>query len=531
MMRRLPFALTAIASALLVAACSGGGTTPSTGTSAPTSYNGRLANSGIAHPKFLRLYRTPPHPPAIKHKITGAQIARARAAGWTPLSSVPAFPNGPQTEVMLTDGTVAVYDYCSSTMYRLAPDQSGSYVHGTWSSMPSLPNGYAPLYFASVILPDGKLIMNGGEYQACSGTEQNNGAIFDPVANTWTKVNPPSGWSEIGDASGIVLSNGTYMLGNCCYTYQALYNEASGGWTQIGNGKADTNSEEGWTLLPSGNVVSAEVFNEPNAQYYDPVGNDWVSAGTLPNNLTQGYEIGPQTLLPDGTVFTAGANQYTAIYNPGSNSWTAGPNFPSGTGGQLDMADGPSTLLTDGKVLLATSPGVYNTPVTFLIYKNKKFKSIAGPPNAPNDSSYNVRLLMLPTGQVLEDDGSGDMEVYTSKGRAMAKARPQITYVPSTLSRGSTYTAQGVLFNGISQANFYGDDDSQATNFPIVRITNTGTGHVFYARTHGFSFMGVASKSSVSTQFDVPSGADTGASTLVVIANGIASRPSSVTIK
>jgi len=412
-------------------------------------------------------------------------------------------------------------------MYRLAPSNTGSYVNGTWSSMPSLPSSYAPLYFASVILPDGKLIMNGGEYQACIGTETNKGAIFDPVANTWTSVTGPTGWSEIGDASGLVLSNGTYMLGNCCYNTQALYNEASGSWTQIGSGKQDNNSEEGWTLLPSGNVVSAEVLDEPNAQYYDPNSNEWVSAGTVPNNLTQCTEMGPQTLLGDGTVFLAGANQYTAIYNPGSNSWKAGPNFPNG----VDMADGPSTLLTNGKVILATSPGCYNTPATFLIYKNGKFKTISGPPNAPNDSSYNVRLLMLPTGQVLEDDGSGDMEVYNAKGHPMKGARPTITYVPTTLSRGTTYSAQGVLFNGVSQTNFYGDDDSQATNFPLVRITNTGTGHVFYAKTHGFSFMGVASKSSVSTEFDVPSGADTGASTLEVIANGIASKPVSVTVQ
>ncbi|HEY1869113.1 MAG TPA: hypothetical protein VGG70_12520 [Candidatus Cybelea sp.] len=527
-MRRLPFALMAIATALLVAACSGGGTTPSTGTS---TYDGRLANSGVSHPKFLRLFRTPPHPPPRRHKITGADIARARAAGWQPLSSVPAFPNGPQTELLLTDGTVAVFDGCSSTMYRLAPDNTGSYVNGTWSSMPSLPNGYAPLYFASVILPDGKMIVNGGEYQACQGAETAAGAIFDPVANKWTSVTGPSGWSEIGDASGLVLSNGTYMLGNCCYNTQALYNEASGSWTQIGNGKADTNSEEGWTLLPSGNVVSAEVFSEPGAQYYDPVANDWVSAGTLPNNLTNCFEMGPQVLTGDGTVFIAGADQYTATYNPGSNSWKSGPNFPVVNGQQVDIADGPATLLTNGKVMMAASPGCYNTPTTFLMYKKGKLKTIAGPPNEANDSSYNIRLLMLPTGQVLENDGSSDMEVYTSKGHAMPKARPRITYVPSTLSRGSTYTAQGVLFNGVSQTNFYGDDVSQSTNFPIVRITNTGTGHVFYAKTHGFSYMGVASTSSVSTQFDVPSGADTGASTLVVVANGTASKPVNVTVQ
>jgi hypothetical protein len=475
----------------------------------------------------MRLIRTPAHPPKRRHKITGAEIARARAAGWQPLSSVPSFPNGPQTELLMTDGTVAVFDYCSSTMYRLSPSNTGSYVNGTWASMPSLPGGYAPLYFASVILPDGKLILNGGEYQACNGAETNAGAIFDPVANSWKSVTGPSGWSEIGDASGIVLSNGTYMIGNCCYTSQALYNESSGGWTQIGAGKADTNSEEGWTLLPSGNVVSAEVFSEPGAQYYDPNANMWESAGTLPNNLTNCYEMGPQTLLGDGTVWLAGGDQYTATYNPGTNTWKAGPNFPNG----VDAADAPATLETNGKVMIATSPGCYETPATFLTYKNGKLKAITGPPQAPNDSSYNVRLLMLPTGQILEDDGSSDMEVYTSKGKPMKNARPSITYVPTTLSRGTTYTAQGVLFNGISQTNFYGDDDSQATNFPLVRITNTSTGHVFYAKTHSFSFMGVASKNQVSTQFDVPAGADTGASTLVVVANGIASKPVNVTVQ
>jgi hypothetical protein len=42
-----------------------------------------------------------------------------------------------------------------------------------------------------------------------------------------------------------------------------------------------------------------------------------------------------------------------------------------------------------------------------------------------------------------------------------------------------------------------------ATKYPLVRITNTSTGHVLYCRTHNFSFMGVATgRKKVSTQFD-----------------------------
>jgi hypothetical protein len=66
----------------------------------------------------------------------------------------------------------------------------------------------------------------------------------------------------------------------------------------------------------------------------------------------------------------------------------------------------------------------------------------------------------------------------------------------------------------------------------LVRITNTATGHVFYARTHDHSTMAVATgRTPVSTMFDVPAAAETGASTIEVVANGIASRPLAVTIQ
>jgi hypothetical protein len=72
--------------------------------------------------------------------------------------------------------------------------------------------GYAPLYFSSAVLPDGRVIVEGGEYDCVSGCTavwQTQGSIYDPVTNTWTPVSPPSGWTTIGDASGIVLADGT----------------------------------------------------------------------------------------------------------------------------------------------------------------------------------------------------------------------------------------------------------------------------------------------------------------------------------
>jgi hypothetical protein len=241
--------------------------------------------------------------------------------------------------------------------------------------------------------------------------------------------------------------------------------------------------------------------------------------------------MGPQVLRPNGTVFTGGADQYTAIYNTNTGKWNAGPNFPIIGGAQLDMADAPASLLPNGNVLMAVSPGVFNQPSYFLNFNGTKFTEILGPPNAPNDSSFYYRMLVLPTGQVLETDFSSDVEIYTPQGKPYAGIAPVITSVPLTLKHGKTYKASGVLFNGISQANAYGDDAQAATNFPLVAITNTASGHVVFARTHGFSSMAVASPASVTTLFDVPSTIETGASKLVVVTNGIQSQPVAVTIQ
>jgi hypothetical protein len=64
-----------------------------------------------------------------------------------------------------------------------------------------------------------------------------------------------------------------------------------------------------------------------------------------------------------------------------------------------------------------------------------------------------------------------------------------------------------------------------------VRITNTATGDVRYARTYSFSTMAVATGTKiVSTWFDVPTNIGTGASSLEVVANGIPSLPINITV-
>ena len=296
--------------------------------------------------------------------------------------------DGVQFAFLMTDGSVLAQGGAGNDWYKYVPDINGNYADGTWTQVATMPKGYAPSAFSSAVLADGRLAVSGGEYNTPGNYQlqlTNLGAIYDPVKNTWTKLGHPRGWGFIGDSPNSVLPNGNFLVGQKLTEQAAYLSPATLKWTKVPTkGKSDFNSEEGWTLLPNGTV------------------------------LTIGY----------------------------------------------------------------------------------------------------------------------DMAIYTPVGSPQASWAPTISSVPTTLTRGSTYQVTGTQFNGLSQAEAFGDEFQNATNYPLVRIVNNKTKHVFYARTHGHSTMAVATGSTpVSTNFDVPAAAEAGASTLVVVANGIPSAPAAVTLK
>src|SRR5262245_25159322 len=77
----------------------------------------------------------------------------------TPLTN-PA-PSTIQLMMQLTDGSVLVQSYNGQTWMKLTPDATGSYINGTWSLLAASPT--PRLYFASQVLPDGRVFVVGGE--------------------------------------------------------------------------------------------------------------------------------------------------------------------------------------------------------------------------------------------------------------------------------------------------------------------------------------------------------------------------------
>ncbi|HEY3637891.1 MAG TPA: hypothetical protein VGK90_07030, partial [Rhizomicrobium sp.] len=316
---------------------------------------------------------TPPKPITIHAHANHPKYhaPKASASGtWTDVAHVPFSGEGGEAPLVLTDGTVMMkqsFTGSAGVWYKLAPDIKGNYTDGTWTKLASMPAGYSPDFFAEQVLTDGRVIINGGEYNdECSGgCWSNRGALYDPVQNSWSTVTAPSGWSTIGDAQSIILPNGTYMLANCCDNpgQQALasINGTTVTWSKTSS--YNYNDEQGYAALPGGNVLMVDVWNHgsnyDDYELYNPSAGTWTLAGKTADYLssTQTYELGAAPLTPLygslGTIiqFTAngspGAND---VYDVASSTWTSGPVTKVGNTVYY-YADAPAATLPDGNIL------------------------------------------------------------------------------------------------------------------------------------------------------------------------------------
>lgn len=515
-------------------------------------------------------YETLPKPSlwmaALAALLSLAFSGLASAQSWVTMAAgkAPTFDVG--IALQLTDGRILIQEANTSNWYTLTPSKGGLYHEGTFTKVKSFPASmnYAPLYFASAVLPDGRVIVEGGEDN--SGVEDwtTKGAIYDPVKNTWTQVYPPKGWGHIGDASSVVLANGTFMLANINSGESALLDAKTLTWTIVpGAGKNDANDEEGWNLLPDGDVMTVDTYvgfpsdyAGMNSEVYIPSKKTWSSAGSTGVRLWDSHigcpsqkggsahEMGPAVLAPtdsteDMQLVAFGANTCTgqaghvSMYAVPFGVWVPGPNIPNGD----DMADAPAALLPSGNILIETNKGYGNSPVTFyeFISGGLGYDKVPSPPGYSGNSEGG-RMLITPEGSILltHVDSTG-MWFYNGIGGSDSPDtwRPTICTgcYPTTVTVGDTYKISGTQFNGLSQGADFGDDAQSATNYPLVRIRNNKSGDYFYARTHNFSSGVDTGTKIVSTEFDVLAGTETGPSTLEVIANGIKSLAVDITVK
>jgi hypothetical protein len=477
------------------------------------------------------------------------------AADWTPL--VRSSPASPGTMLLLTDGTVMVQGFPDGGRWmQLTPDSSGSYINGTWSFL--APMSIPRLYYALNVLPSGKVWLLGGEYSGV-GLPSNwtaTGEMYDPLTNTWSPIAsyPPQPGCPggrpacFGDDPSMLLPGGKILAGNLLNGSTYIYDIASDTWAfAAAKQYNDRSDEESWVKLPGNKVLTYDLFQSiatsgSYAEQYDPVMNTWSSlspsdgtaSGTIPqlSSPSIGYELGPIVRLRDGRIFVIGATGHTALYDPSTNTWSAGPDIMGTLNGNpalFGADDAPGAVLPNGHVLFAADAGptlgTFHSPTQLFDYDPDANTIGPASPAIPDGllatrSAYVTRMLMLPTGQVLFSDNSSQLWVYTPDGAPLPAARPVINGV--VYSGGGTFTLTGQQLTGQSAGSAYGDDVESDENYPIVRLTNADG--VFYARATNWSTVDVAAGPGT-VDFTLHGGMMPGNYSLVVSGAGISSFP------
>ena len=456
--------------------------------------------------------------------------ASTAAGTWTALVSSP--PDGVNNCMLMSDGTVLGMNG-SGDCAKLTPDIHGSYVNGTWSTLSSM--NHSRLFFSSQLLTNGNLWVAGGE----DGNGGSSSELYNSLNNTWALIPPPaSGYSDFSDSISEILPNGNTLVPP---VYQStvciIYNVSANNWQSAASCRA-SQDESDWVKLPNDNILTVDAFSQ-NSEHYIPSLNEWVADGTLPVPLFDPIlgEIGTGHLLPNGKVFFIGSTTNTATYTPGvaltsAGTWVASSPMPN----DLGAADAPAATMVNGKILCCLGPSeTYNGPCSFYEYDYtvNTFIQVSAPgggTSLANTAPFGTSMLDLPDGTVLFVDGQNGstLYVYTPDGTPLAAGQPVINSI--TGNTDGSYTLTGTGLNGISEGAAYGDDEQMNGNYPLVRMTNTVSGNVYYARTFSWNSTSVQTGSRiVTTKFTLPQNLPAGTYSLVVTAVGNASAPQTFT--
>jgi hypothetical protein len=391
----------------------------------------------------------------------------------------------------------------------------------------------------SMLLPGG-IILVGDLVNA-------NTYLYDTNTNLWTLTgtklysrdsSDEEGW--VKQADGTILTYDLFQSIAANGSYAEKYNPATGVWSDVSPSSGTANgtipilssralgSELGPLLRLQDGRVLAIGANQHTA-LYNPSTNTWAAGNDIVGTLNGipspfGGDDAPAAILPNGhVIFAADAGpsafSSTGDITTGSNiivnipstailqvGWTvSGTGIPSGA--TISSVDSPSQIHISQNATATTAGlaiafgGTFSRP-TQLFDFNPTTGAIgpvspAIPDTRLNTSAvYVMRMLMLPTGQMLFSDSSNQAWIYTPDGIVSPALRPVINGI--TYNGGGIFTLTGKQLSGQSAGAAYGDDDQMDTNYPIIRMTNSAA-NVFYARTTNWSSTGVGISSAAQT--------------------------------
>ena len=448
---------------------------------------------------------------------------------WKTSGSRPRFNAG--ASLLLKDGTVLVQNDGTRQWWRLTPDNQGRYISGRWRR--TAPATNAPRLFAAAVLPDGRVLIAGGGISSGQPANLNTVEIYDPAQDTWMSLPPPTGWPTIGNAPMCLLADNTLLVGSVTDNRCVVFDPTTQTWTATGAKLNQNSAHEVWTLLPDGSVLSVDCDGQQNAERY--ANGTWVQAGNPVAPLVAGGRIGPAVLLPNGTVFVAGATNGTGLFS-GTSTWAAGPVLSQAAAAPRNARAAAACLMPNGKVLCAVADGTAPQPVTTVFVEYDPLTGTIAdaphqPPTAPGPLDLG-HMLVLPDGTIMYTDGGTTICFYEPDGSPDPAWLPFLTIWPPEMQPGDNGVVEGTQFTGRSQACASGGHAAAAANHPVVRLrADQPNGTITYCQTVDPAPGGVARGTTPqSATFTVPPGLPDGDYLLAIVTNGIASQERALTI-
>ena len=429
---------------------------------------------------------------------------------------------------------------------------------------------------------DPSMLISG--HRILAGNIFNNSTyIYSIDSDSWTQA-ATKVYSDRSDEEGwTALSGGsilTYDLFNSVANnqgYAETYNSTQNAWTAISpaDGTATgtlpllTSPALGFELGPSLRLQDGRALvigaNQHTA-LYNQATNTWAAGpdihGVLRNPFGRvehanfGADDAPAALMPNGHVLMAadaGANPITQSGDAAAGSAIIS-NIHSTAGLQVtwavSQADGNSNVIPPGTVITSIDSrhqihisanaaaaaqqislvfgGVFSSPTELFDFDPKEgtISPVSPPlndPNLPTFPAFVTRMLVLPNGQVLFNDGLGNrLYAYTPRG----STNPAYLPVIENVERGENgvFTLTGRQLNGPSDASAYGDDSQSNENFPIIRLQDSN-GLVFYCRSRDWTSTNVGGIPHESVKFTLNPAVTPGVYQLIVSAGGISSSP------
>jgi hypothetical protein len=283
--------------------------------------------------------------------------------------------------------------------FRMPPAPSS----GTWRPLANQPSFPAS---TMLLLTDGTAICQESFGRNWWGLSPD--ANGDYVNGTWSRL-PPMKNSRLYYASAVLKDGRVFVSGGedsdagGDTTASEIYDPVANTWQSIPGPTGWTTVGDASSCVLADGRVMIGALSDPRTAIFDPTTDSW-SAG--PNMAARSNEE-TWTLLPDGTVVTASCANHPRAekYVPGANQWVSAGILPVDLVEASSIEIGPAVLLPDGRLFavgatghtaLYNPPAVATTPGTW----------IAGPDFPPDGTSRQLAAkdapgCLLPNGHVL----------------------------------------------------------------------------------------------------------------------------------